>query len=74
MYCNVLVTKPFDHTFTYKVGENHNVKIGSVVSVPFGKKSNQMGIIHDFDSNNFQKTNPSSIKEINYIFSEVLIN
>ena len=33
MYCNVLVTKPFDHTFTYKVGENHNVKIGSVGEV-----------------------------------------
>ena len=74
MYCNVLVTKPFDHTFTYKVGENHNLKIGSVVSVPFGKKINQIGIIHDFDSNNFQKNNPSSIKEINHTFNEVLLN
>ena len=38
MYCNVLVTKPFDHTFTYKIGHGQNLKVGNVVSVPFGKK------------------------------------
>ena len=24
MYCNVLVIKPFDHTFTYKIEEDQN--------------------------------------------------
>ena len=38
MYCNILVTKPFDHTFTYKVGNNQDVKPGSIVNVSFGKK------------------------------------
>ena len=38
MYCNVLVTKPFDHTFTYKIRDEQIVKIGSIVQVPFGKK------------------------------------
>ena len=73
MYCNILVTKPFDHTFTYKVRKNHNLKIGSVVSVPFGKKNDQIGIVHDFDSSNFQKNNPDSIKEINFIFDGIIL-
>ena len=46
MYCNVLVTKPFDHTFTYKIKNDQNVKIGSIVSVSFGKKKDQIGIIY----------------------------
>ena len=38
MYCNILVTKPFDHTFTYKIKSDQKVKVGSIVSVSFGKK------------------------------------
>ena len=38
MYCNILVTKPFDHTFTYKIRNDQNVKLGNIVSVSFGKK------------------------------------
>ena len=48
MYCNVLVTKPFDHTFTYKIRNDQNVKIGSLVSVSFGKKKDQIGIIYRY--------------------------
>ena len=29
MYCNVLVTKPFDHTFTYKIRDDQNIKLGN---------------------------------------------
>ena len=33
MYCNVLVTKPFDHTFTYKLKPDQLVTKGSIVLV-----------------------------------------
>ena len=48
MYCNVLVTKPFDHTFTYKVKRGQILEVGSVVNVPFGKKKDEIGIVYDF--------------------------
>jgi len=42
MYCNVLVVKPFDHTFTYKIKDDQKVKVGNIVNVPFGKKKDQI--------------------------------
>ena len=45
MYCNVLVTRPFDQAFTYKAKAKQIVKVGSVVSVSFGRKKDQIGII-----------------------------
>ena len=45
MYCNVIVTRPFDRKFTYRIKNNQKVKIGSVVSVPFGKKKDQLGMV-----------------------------
>ena len=36
MYCKVLITKPFDKTFTYQIKSNEKVQVGSVVRVPFG--------------------------------------
>ena len=47
MYCNVLVTKPFDHTFTYKLKPNQTVTKGSIVLVPFGKKNDQIGMVYE---------------------------
>ena len=48
MYCNVLVTKPFDQTFTYLLKFKKKAKVGSVVLVSFGKHKNQVGIIYEF--------------------------
>ena len=45
MYCNILVTKPLNGTFTYKTRVNQKVKIGNIVSVPFGKKNDQLGLV-----------------------------
>ena len=36
MFCNVVVTRPFDQVFTYKLKKGQNVKEGSIVNVPFG--------------------------------------
>ena len=70
-YCNVIVTRPFDHTFTYKIKNNQKVKIGSVVSVPFGKKKDQLGmvceLIHQPD-----KHETFAIKEIGHIFDRIV--
>ena len=47
MYCNVLITRPFDHTFTYKLKSDQLVTRGNVVLVPFGKKNDQIGIVYE---------------------------
>ena len=74
MYCNVLVTKPFDHTFTYKIKNDQNVKIGSIVSVSFGKKKDQIGIIYELYGNKIKKDNSYTIKEIDYVYEGVFLN
>ena len=74
MYCNVLVTRPFDHTFTYKIRNDQNVKIGSVVSVSFGKKKDQIGIIYELCGNKIKKNNSYTIKEIDYVYEGVFLN
>ena len=45
MYCNIIVTRPFDHVFTYDVG-SAKVKKGQIVLVPFGK-STEVGMIFE---------------------------
>ena len=55
MYCNVLVIKPFDHTFTYRIETDQNVKLGNIVNVPFGKKKDQIGIVYELCSNKVKK-------------------
>ena len=37
MYCDIVVTKPFDQVFTYKTNDR-SIKEGQIVIVPFGKK------------------------------------
>ena len=74
MYCNVLVTRPFDHTFTYKIRNDQNVKIGSVVSVSFGKKKDQIGIIYRLCGNKIKKNNSYTIKEIDHVYEGVFLN
>ncbi len=74
MYCDVLVTRPFDHTFTYKIRNDQNVKIGSVVSVSFGKKKDQIGIIYGLCGNKIKKNNSYTIKEIDHVYEGVFLN
>ena len=45
MFCNVIVTRPFDQIFTYKLKKDQILQEGSIVSVPFGKSNNQIGMV-----------------------------
>ena len=67
MYCNVLVIKPFDHTFTYKIRTDQNIKLGNIVNVPFGNKKDQIGIVYELCENEIKKDNNNA--KI-YVFSE----
>ena len=73
MYCNVLVTRPFDQTFTYKIKANSKVKLGSVVSVSFGKKKDQLGVVFELIEN-IQTKHTFKIKEIDYIYEDIFLN
>ena len=61
MYCNVLVTRPFNDAFTYKIGAKQKVQIGSVVSVSFGKKDDQLGIVTEKINNQETQINESAL-------------
>ena len=45
MFCNIIVTRPFDQYFTYKLKKGQVVKEGAIVRVPFGKTKNQIGMV-----------------------------
>ena len=66
MYCNIIVTRPFDHVFTYDVG-SAKVKKGQIVLVPFGK-STEVGMI--FETNvskpNYKIKKPQRQKQKKY--------
>ena len=47
MYCNILVTKPFDQYFTYKFDIDRKIERGNLVLVSFGKKNDQIGLVYD---------------------------
>ena len=74
MYCNVLLTKPFDHTFTYKTKFDRDIKPGTVVSVPFGKKQDQIGIIYELCKPKFKIDKKILIKEIKFIHKDIILN
>ena len=73
MYCNILVTKPFDHTFTYKIRSDQKVKHGSIVSVSFGKKKDQIGIVYELCGNIIKNNISYEIKEIDHQFFSILL-
>ena len=73
MYCNVLVTRPFDQTFTYKIKSNSKVRLGSVVSVSFGKKKDQLGVVYELIEN-IKIDYSFKIKEIDYIYEDIFLN
>ena len=51
MFCNVIITRPFDHAFTYKLKKDQIVKVGSIVNVPFGKTKYQIGMVESVSKN-----------------------
>jgi len=73
MYCNILVTKPFDQVFTYKTKLNQKVKIGNIVSVSFGKKKDQIGVVYELLGNRIKKDS-FKIKEIDFVYEEKILN
>ena len=72
MYCNVLVTQPFDNTFTYKVPSNQIVKPGNIVKVPFGKKKDQIGVVYELCDNNEIRNKSFTIKEILHVYNNII--
>ena len=45
MLYEVLVSIPLDKKYTYKSPKNLNIGVGDVVSVPFGKRQEQIGVV-----------------------------
>ena len=74
MYCNVLVTKPFDQYFTYKFYINQKIKRGSLVLVPFGKKKDQIGLVYDIVDALPKKIEKLHIKEIKSVFETICLD
>ena len=47
MYCKVIVPVPVEKDFIYKCPENVNIKVGSVVLIPFGNKAEKIGLVFE---------------------------
>ena len=74
MYCNILVTKPFDQYFTYKFNIYQKIKRGSLVIVPFGRKKDQIGVVYDVVETLPKKIETLDIKEIISVFENTFLN
>ena len=70
-YCNVLVTKPFNNTFTYKAKIDQSVSVGDLVIVPFGRKNDQVGIIYEIADSLKSEISKLKIKEIKEIYKNL---
>jgi len=73
MFCNVIVNRPFDQTFTYKLKVGQSVKEGSIVVVPFGRSKNQIGMVVEI----IEKISPSNlytIKEIENVYESIVLS
>ena len=74
MYCNILVTKPFDQYFTYKFNINQKITRGSLVQVAFGKKKDQIGLVYEVIETLPKKAEKLHIKKITSIFENIYID
>mgnify|MGYP001162197011 CR=1 FL=1 len=68
MYCNVIITRPFNKAFTYEISST-NINVGQVVLVPFGK-SLEVGLIIE---NNVKKPN-YKIKTIVKVYKSIFLD
>jgi len=73
MFCNVIVTRPFDQVFTYKLQKGHVVEKGSIVNVPFGKSKKQIGMVVNI-FNNLSSNINYEIKEIQDVFESITLS
>ena len=73
MFCNVIITKPFDQIFTYRLKQGQVVKEGSIVSVPFGRSKNQIGMVQSV-SEDITFNNDYKIKEVQIVFESVILS
>ena len=73
MFCNVIVTRPFDQVFTYNVKSDQIVKEGSIVSVPFGRSKNQIGMVESVFKNKTH-TSDYKIKNIERVFDSIILS
>ena len=74
MYCNILVTKPFDKPFTYLVKANQNIKRGNIVTIPFGKIKNQIGLVYEKFHLLPKEVKDIQIKEVNSLVKNICFN
>ena len=70
MFCNVIITRPFDQVFTYKLKKGQTVKEGSIVRVPFGKSKKEIGMVENIFKN-FTPSNHYQIKEVEKVFDSI---
>ena len=73
MFCNIIVTRPFDQYFTYKLKKGQVVKEGVIVRVPFGKTKNQIGMVIE-TMQKLPEKNKYEIKNVEYIFEDILLS
>jgi len=73
MFCNVIVTRPFDQVFTYKLQKGYVVEKGSIVNVPFGKSKKQIGMVVNI-FNNLSSNINYEIKEIQDVFESITLS
>ena len=74
MYCNVLVIKPFNQYFTYKIEEHQKIKVGHIVQVPFGNKSDLIGLVYEITNTIPKNIKEKQIKSIKFIYENIIIN
>jgi len=72
MFCNIIVTRPFDHAFTYEIKKGQIIKEGSVVGVPFGKTKDQIGMVVQLMDKPLQTKN-YTIKSIETIYESIVL-
>ena len=72
MFCNVIIIRPFDQVFTYKLKKGQLVSKGSIVSVPFGKSNNEIGMVESVIKN--APINNYKIKEVEEVFDLINFN
>ena len=74
MYCNVLITKPFDQYFTYKFNIHQRISRGNLVFVPFGNKNDQIGLVCEVFESLPKKLEKFEIKEVSLVFENITLN